>query len=453
MKIKSLTQLLLSGFLMGFFAANCAATDPPNKNSDEVPGARQTKPVALVGGTVHPVTSEPIENATILFENGKIVAMGTDVDIPKDAETIDVTGKHVFPSMFETYSQMGLTEIGAVPATVDTSEGGDVNPNVSALVAVNPDSELIPVTRSNGVLLCVSAPSGGFVSGMSAVLQLDGWTYEALALKKQATMQVSWPSLRRSRFARGGQGDGERTKRYEEQVNQLRELFKETRAYKAGKEANGNLQPLNLRLEAMIPVVDGELPMMVRADALNQIQSAVAFSAEQNAKLIILGGYDAALCADLLKKHDVPVIVSAVQRRPLRRSDAYDAPYTLPKRLSEAGVQFCISASDRSSTWNTRILPFQAAMAAGYGLDRDEALKAVTLYPAQIMGLGDQVGSLDVGKHATLFVCDGDPLEIENQVTHAWVQGRAVDLSDKHKRLYDKYQRKYRELKGKTIFP
>lgn len=417
--------------------------------TDEIPGAAQARAVALVGGTVHPVSSEPIENATVIFENGKITAIGSGIEIPDGATQVDITGKHVYPSLFETHSQMGLTEIGAVPATVDTSETGEINPNVCALVAVNPDSELIPVTRSNGVLVAVSAPSGGLVSGMSAVLQLDGWTYEDLALKDKASMQVSWPSLRRSRFRRGGNRDeNEMLRRYEEQVNELRQLFDDTRAYKAGKEAQDELQPLDLRLEAMIAVIDGDLPMMVRADSLNQIQSAVAFAVEQKVRIIILGGYDAALCADLLKKHDVPVIISAVQRRPLRRSDPYDAPYTLAKRLADSGVQFCISASDRSSTWNTRILPFQAAVAAGYGLDANEALKAVTLYPAEIMGLADKIGSLEVGKHATLFVADGDPLEIATQVTHAWVQGRAVDLSDKHKRLYRKYRKKYEQLQS-----
>ncbi len=419
--------------------------------TDEVPGGKQKKPIALVGATIHPVSSEPIEDATIVFVDGKITAIGADVVIPKDAEQIDVTGKHVYPSLFETYSQMGLTEIGAVPATIDTSETGAVNPNVSALVAVNPDSELIPVTRSNGVLVCVSAPSGGFVSGVAAVLQMDGWTYEDLALKPHAAMQVQWPSLRSRRFGRRGGGEADLLRRYEEQVNQLRDLFKQAKAYAAGKQADALNQPLDLRLEAMIPVVEGKLPMMVRADTLNQIQSAVAFAAEHQAKLIIIGGYDAPLCAELLKKHDVPVIVSAVQRRPLRRSDAFDAPYTLPKRLADAGVKFCISSSDRSSTWNTRILPFQAGVAAGYGLDRSEALKSITLYPAQIMGVDEQVGSLEVGKHATLFVSDGDPMEIATQVTHAWVQGRSVDLSNKHTRLFEKYQRKYRQLNREII--
>ena len=417
--------------------------------TDEVPGAKQKQPVAIVGATVHPVASAPIENATIVFADGKITALGAGVVIPQGAEVIQLAGQHVYPAMFETYSQLGLTEIGAVPATIDTSETGDVNPNVAALVAVNPDSELIPVTRSNGVLLAVSAPSGGLVSGTSAVLQLDGWTFEDLSLKDKAAMQVNWPSLRRSRFRRGtDQDESKLIKRYEEQINGLKEIFDETRAYQAGQQVRGAEQPLDLRLEAMIPVVNGELPMMVAADSLNQIQSAVAFAAEQNAKLIIIGGYDAPLCAELLKKHNVPVIVSAVQRRPLRRNDAFDAPYTLPARLAAAGVPFCISSSGRASTWNTRILPIQAAMAAGYGLDREEAVKAITLYPAQIMGVDDQVGSLEVGKHATLFVCDGDPLEIETQVNHAWVQGKKVDLSDKHKRLYQKYQKKYEQLEN-----
>jgi len=444
-KLSAMTKIPLSMLLILFLVASLTDT---GLATDEVPGAKQNKPVAIVGATVHPVVAQPIENATIVFDQGKITALGAGVVIPPGAEVIQLQGQHIYPAMFETYSQLGLTEIGAVPATIDTSETGELNPNVSALVAVNPDSELIPVTRSNGVLLAVSAPSGGLVSGSSAVLQLDGWTFEDLSLKSHAAMHVNWPSLRRSRFRRGGDRDeSELVKRYEEQVRRLKDLFEETRAYQAGRKSLGDQQPFDLRLEAMIPVVQGELPMMVAADSLNQIQSAVAFAAEQGAKLIILGGYDAPLCADLLKQHDVPVIISAVQRRPLRRSDAFDTPYTLAARLAEAGVKFCISSSDRSSTWNTRILPIQAAMAAGYGLDRAEAIKSVTLYPAEVMGVAEMVGSLEVGKHATLFACDGDPLEIETQVNHAWVQGRKVDLSDKHKRLYRKYQRKYDQLK------
>ncbi|MEC9094314.1 MAG: amidohydrolase family protein, partial [Planctomycetota bacterium] len=198
-------------------------------------------------------------------------------------------------------------------------------------------------------------------------------------------------------------------------------------------------------LESMIPVIRGELPMMVTANDLQQIQSAVAFSIQQKTRLIILGGYDAPLCSELLKRHNVPVILSAVYRLPQRRNEAYDAAYTLPRRLQQLGVQYCISGTDRSETWNARILPDQAATAVAYGLDPTEALRAITLYPAQILGVNKSVGSLEKGKDATFFISDQTPLEITNQVEKAFIQGREVDLSDRHKRLYRKYQEKYKQ--------
>ncbi len=412
----------------------------------EVPAARQQRPVALTGGTVHPVTSEPVENATLLFADGKIIAVGTDVTIPDDAERIDVSGKHVYPGMFEAHSQLGLTEIGQVQATIDTSETGDLNPNVRSLVALNPDSELIPVTRSSGVLLAVTAPTGGLVAGQSAVIQLDGWTWEDMCLKDGASMQVNWPSLRARRSRNRDNGDRDPAARYLEQVKQLRDLFDEARACYAGRLANADQQPPDLRLEAMIPVLTGEMPLMVRAETARQIQDAVALAADYQVRLIILGGYDAQACSALLKKYDVPVIVPAVQRRPLRRHAPFDDAWRKPAELAGAEIDFCISSTDRSSTWNTRILPDQAGMAVAWGLSPETALKAVTLYPAQIMGVADMVGSLEAGKHATLFVADGDALEITTNVLDAWIQGRRVDLTNRHKRLYEKYRQKYQQL-------
>ncbi len=206
-------------------------------------------------------------------------------------------------------------------------------------------------------------------------------------------------------------------------------------------------QPFDLRLEAMVDVVNGKLPIMVRADLAAEIQSAVAFAVEQNVKLIILGGYDAELCADLLKKHDVPVIISAIYRLPQRTDDDYDASYTQAVRLQKAGVKYCISGTDRSETWNTRILPYHAATAVAYGLDQDEAIRAITLYPAQILGVDDRVGSLEVGKDATLIVTDGTPLDVTTNVERAFIQGRNVDLSSKHLRLYEKYEQRQAQLK------
>ena len=339
---------------------------------------------------------------------------------------------------------MGLIEIGAVNATDDRREIGNLNPNVKAQVAVNPDSEVIPVTRSNGVLLALTAPRGNLVAGKSAVIQLDGWTYEDMTVKAVAAMNITWPRVRSAiPFSSGGQKERESTST--DPLEELRTLFEDTRAYIAASK--GDRQRTDLRLEAMIPVVQGKLPVMVSANSLDQIQSAVTFCSRQGAKLIILGGYDAPLCADLLKKHKVPVILSAVYQLPRRRNEAYDAAYTLPHRLQKLGIEYCISGTDRSETWNARILPDHAATAVAYGLDPDEALKAITLYPSRILGVDSRVGSLEKGKDATLFISDKNPLEITNQVETAFVQGRQVDLSDRHKRLYRKYQQKYEQQK------
>jgi imidazolonepropionase-like amidohydrolase len=417
----------------------------------EGPASRGNRTFALVGGTIFPVSSEPIENGTIIVADGKILAIGQGIEIPADAEQFDARGKNIYPGLFEAHSQLGLTEIGQVPATIDTSETGELNPNVKSLVAVNPDSELIPVTRSNGVLLALTAPSGGLIAGQASVIQLDGWTHEDMCLKDGVSMQVVWPSSGggRGRGRRGGGGDA--SNRYEEQIQALNDLFDETAAYDAGRQSHRETQPPDLRLEAMVPVVKGEMPMMVRADSLKQIQDAVSFAARHKARLIILGGFDAPRCSELLKQHNVPVIVSAVHRRPLRRNDDFDSAYNLPGELANLGILFCISCTDRSETWNTRILPDQAGMAVAYGLDPSEALKAVTLYPARILGVDDKVGSLEVGKHATFFVSDGDALETSSHVVAAWIQGRAVDLTNRQTRLYNKYRGKYDELNGDHI--
>ena len=415
---------------------------------DETPGPPQKQPIAIVGATVHPISGPSIEGGTILFEKGKITAIGKNVQLPKNTKVIEAKGKHVYPSLFESHSQMGLIEIGAVPATDDRREIGNLNPNVKAQVAVNPDSEVIPVTRSNGVLLALSAPRGNLVAGQSVILQLDGWTYEDMTVKAVAAMNISWP---RVNSAIPFSGSSSRSRRRPETssgsnpLDELKKLFEDTRAYMKSKK--DPTVKHDLRLEAMIPVVKGKVPIMVSADSLDQIQSAVSFCVKEKAKMILLGGYDAPLCADLLKKHNIPVILSAVYRMPRRRNDAYDAAYTLPSRLEKLGVKYCISGTDRSETWNARILPDHAATAVAYGLSLEEALKAITLYPAQILGVADRVGSLEKGKDATLFVSDKSPLEITNQVEMAFVQGRTVELSDRQKRLYKKYQQKYEQQK------
>ncbi len=418
----------------------------PAMASDQIPGARQTRPVALTNAVIHPVTGPVIERGTLVFTAGRITELGPDVQPPNGAEIIDLQGKHVYPGLIEAHTQLGLTEISSTRATIDHTETGFINPSVAAHVAVNPDSELIPVTRANGVLAALTAPSGGLVSGQAAVLQLDGWTWEQMTLKPRAALVINWPRISAATRRSLTRSDNTEPASDENPVKQLRDLFTQARAYGKARAANPDAQRFDARLAAIHSVLENHTPLLVNADRLDQINSAVAFSVEQQTSLIIFGGYDAPDCAALLRQYNVPVIVSAIHREPLRNHDDYDASFTLPERLRQAGVRFCISGSARSETWNARNLPWHAATAAAYGLPKDEALKAITLYPAQILGVADRLGALEPGRDATLFVSTGDPLETEPQVTNAWIQGRRVDLSSKHSQLYQKYQEKYRQL-------
>lgn len=420
--------------------------------SDQIPGAPQKKPIALVNATLHPVSGPSIEDGTLIFDSGKIVEMGRRMKPPKGADVIDLKGKHVYPSLIESCSNLGLTEISSVRGTVDISESGTLNPNVRAYVSVNPDSELIPVTRANGVLIAVSAPSGGLVSGKASVMQLDGWTYEDMTLKSDCAMVIQWPrsspATDHGPIVLGHEPQQARDRIRSKALKDLRELFEHARTYIKAREGNPVEQAFDSRLNAMIPVIEGRIPLLIAADRVTQIQAAVAFGVEQGVKVILLGGHDAEMCAELLRRYDVPVIIDAIYKVPQRTHEDYDAAYSLPERLRQAGIRFCISTTGTSETWNTRNLPYHAATAAAYGLPQDEALRSITQYPAEILGIADRVGTLEAGKDATIFVSDGDPLETETQVTAAWIQGRKVDLTSRHTQLYDKYQIKYRQLKA-----
>lgn len=390
--------------------------------SDQIPGKMPEGPVAIVGATLHPVSGDVIEKGTILFEDGKITAIGEKVKVPKKAEVIKADGKHVYPGLFEPYTRIGLTEYAAVRASNDYRETGMMNPNVKANVAVNPDSEIIPVTRSNGVLLALSAPAGGLLAGQGAVMQLDGWTYEDMTVKPRAVMAAAM------------RGDGDR--------DRLEEFFDEARQYAAAKKAGVEIAH-DMRLEAMDAVLAGEQPIVIEVDQWEDIIRAVTFAEKQKVKLIVLGGYDAPKCADVLKRANVPVIISAVHRTPRSPDEPYDGAYTLAKELKEKGIKFCISGYDRAATWNSRNLPYHAATAAAFGLSKEDAIRSITLSPAEILGVADRVGSLEVGKDATLIVCDGDPMEAATDTEQAWIGGKPVDLNNSQKMLYDKYQQKY----------
>jgi len=416
--------------------------------NDAIPTTRQNRPVVITGATLQMVSGEPVAGGAIVLQDGKISAIGKEkqIDVPQNAQIIDAAGKHVYPALIDSFSNIGLVEINAVRATRDYAEVGDINPNSKAQVAVNPDSEIIPVTRSNGVLLAHALPSSGIISGQSALLQLDGWTWEDLTLASPVVMHLQWPNMSPVEAWWEEKSKKEQIAQRDERLEKIHQAFDDARAYQKARAAEGSEHPYDSRWEAMQPVLRGELPLLVSANSVEQIQSAVAFAVREKVKIIIYGGYDAPACATLLKKHDVPVIVSAVYRLPRRRHENYDDAYTLPNRLREAGVQYCISGGARFGASNLRNLPYHAGTAVAYGLPHDEALKAITLYPAEILGVGDRVGSLDVGKDATLFIADGDPLETATNVEAAFVQGRMIDLDDKHKRLWRKYQQRYEQL-------
>ena len=439
--------------LLVAFATNLSFS----QNYGQIPATTQTQPIALIGATVHPVSTAPMENATIVFDNGKIVALGQNVAIPANAKRIDAKGKHVYPSLIAANTTLGLIEIGSVRATVDMSETGPINPNVRAEVAVNPDGEMIPVTRSNGVALAVSVPQGGLISGTSAMLMLDGWTWEQMTMKSPLGMHVNWPnmSVRRGGFFFGPpQSEEEQRKQMAESLAQLKEAFAAARAYMKAKEAEaqkeatqkgGVYHETDARWEAMIPVLKREIPVYVTASEMKQIQAAVQWAEDENLRLVIVGGRDAWRVARLLKEKNVTVIYGQVHDLPGRTWEAYDTPFTGPKKLYEAGVKFCIANFDNS---NVRNLPYEVGTAAAYGLPKEEALKAITQNAAEILGVSDRVGSLAVGKDATLFISTGDPLEITTQIEQVFIEGRMIDMGDKHKALYRKYSEKYRQLQN-----
>ena len=400
------------------------------------PGAPQQRAVAIVGATIHPVTGPAISAGTIVFDGGKIVSVGTGAP-PAGAEVIDGAGKHVYPGLIDPWTNLGLTEIDANRPTRDYAETVPLAPNVRADDAFHPESELLPVARSNGILLAHVTPRGGVLGGQSALMALDGWTNVDMTVRAPLGVVVNWPNMlivrtddprveARQREARDGA------------LANLAKAFDEAQAYRTGAAAHDR------RWESMRGVLDGKLPLFVVAEEVHQIEAAVAFAAARKLKLVIYGGYDAPLVASLLKAHDVPVIVSAILRLPRRRSDPYDAAFTVPARLAEAGVRFALGAG--GGAWNVRNLPYQAATAQAFGLTADQALEAITLSPARILGVDDRVGALAPGRDATLIVTDGDVLDQSSHVVRAFIEGRAVDLNDRQKTLHEKYREKYRRL-------
>ena len=421
--------------------------------SDQIPAPKQERPIALVGATVHTAIGPPIENATIVFEDGRITQVGRNASVPSGADRIAVTGKHIYPGLIAANTSIGLVEVSAVRATRDMAESGDVTPNVRAEVSVNPDSELIPVARANGITMALSIPLGGLISGTSALIELDGWTWEDMTAEAPVGLHVFWPSMTVNTAWWARKSKEEQIKDRDERLDRIKSSFAQARAYAKAKGAEAEkgvpYHDTDLRWAAMAPFLDGEKPVFIHANGVHSIQAAIDWASSEGLRVVLVGGYDAWRVTDLLKEKGVSVVVQGVHRTPNRRWEDYDTPYKLPLRLYEAGVPFCIATRGGSfDAAHIRNLPYHAAMASSFGLPKEEALRAVTIYPAQILGVGDRVGSLEAGKDATLIVTDGDPLEITTNVEMEFIRGRQVDLTSRHTMLYDKYKKKYEQLNG-----
>jgi len=427
--------------------------------ADHIPPAPQKTPLLITNATLHTVSGPVIENGRMLVERGRIVALaGPGQALPAGSappQVVDLGGRHVYPGFIAAHSALGLVEVSAVPVTVDTTETGAINPNARAMVAVNADSELLPVARSNGVLAALtvpSAPGQGGIAGTSTLLQLDGWTWEEMALVPEAGLHVRLPGMRLNNALLGPELEplGDDLRRAA--ANRLREIeqaFDAAAAYERARSATPDL-PRDARWEAMRPVMRGERPVFVWANDLAQIRQALALAERHALKLVIVGGADAWRVAALLRERNVPVIIAGVHQRPLRRDEAVDEAFRLAGKLHAAGVRFAIARGGSSfAAANDRNLPFEAATAAAHGLPRDEALKAITLYPAQILGIDRQLGALAPGLLASFIVTDGDPLETPTQVQRIFVQGREVEVGNRQTRLAEKYRQRYEQLKGR----
>lgn len=404
------------------------------------------EPILLRGATVHPVSGPDIADGSVLMRDGRIAEVGARLAPPKGARVVELKGLHVYPGMIDSATEIGLSEIGAVREMSDISDIGLFKPQLRAATAVNPASEHIPVTRANGITSVITSPGGGIIAGQSVLMHLNGWTIEEMAVRAPAAMRLEFPHIRTpSRFGGAPEAPGrasayaEAKKRYEGQLRELNDFMESARRYRQAKAAAGQDFETDLKMEAMIPVLDGKLPMLIRAEKEKTIKEAIAFADKQKVRMILEHGTEAWKVAAELKAHNIPVILPPTLRLPDEEDDGYDKPFSIPGELSKAGVKFAFASFGPGAEDNPRNLPFQAAAAVGFGLPYEEALKAVTLYPAQIWGAGDELGSIEKGKWADLIVTDGDPLETRTQIKQMFIKGALVDLDNKHRRLYEKY--------------
>ena len=421
------------------FATGAALAQVP------VPTPAQTKPVLITGATLHVGNGTVVPNAAVAFDKGRLTYAGPAAGFTQDKsgyETIDATGQQVYPGLILPNTTLGLTEVESIRATVDDQEVGTLNPNVRALIAYNTDSDILPTVRTNGVLLAQPTPRGGLLAGQSSVVQLDAWNWQDAVVRADDGQHLTWPAMVfRNNPTEDAAALDKRQKAREDQLRDLEQLFGEASAYRqlpAGRHEN-------LRLSSLAGIFDGSKTLYLHADYGKEIIEAVRFARRLGVqKLAVVGARDAWMALDFLKQNDVSVVVSRIHALPRRDADDYDQPYKLPAQLQAAGVRFCLDYQGSQETAGSRNLAFIAGTAVNFGLTKEQALTAVTLTTAQIMGVDKNYGSLEAGKSATLVLSKGDLLDMRtNAVTHAFIDGRSISLESKQTYLEKKFRSKY----------
>ena len=408
-----------------------------------VPATAQSGSVLILGATAHLGNGSVIANSAIGFEGGKLtlVADATTIrlDRSKFTTVYEASGKQVYPGFIAPNTNLGLAEIEAAKATIDYADIGQYNPNLRSIVAYNTDSEVIPTVRSNGVLLAQVTPQGGTISGSSSVVQLDAWNWEDAAYRSDEGIHLNWPQMRTFGGWETGTPEMKKNDQYEKDVQALRRFFEEARAYamQAAPEVK------NLRFEAMRSLFDQKSTLYLHTDNVKTIQESVLFAENFGFRKVLVGANDVWLVTDFLKAHKVPVILNKTQSLPNREDEAVDQTFKTAALLQEKGILFAFS---NAGFWQQRNLPFQAGQAVGFGLSKEAAVSAITLNTAKILGIDQTCGSLETGKDATLFISEGDALDMRGcRVTAAFIQGRAISLDNKHKQLNQRFEQKYKQ--------
>jgi imidazolonepropionase-like amidohydrolase len=425
----------------------CAGAPRPTRAQDapDAPEGEAHDVLVIRGATVH-TPAGAIPRGVVVVVDGKIAAVGSAdaVAIPDHCRQVSIPGQHLYPGLIDMDTVLGLAEIGAVEATDDTREVGDVNPNLRAELAVNPDSELLPVARTGGVLLALTALRTGVVSGISALIYTEGQTWEDMTVRAPATLLVRWPRMRVERTFAPEKDAEDAVKEREAKLRALDDAFAEARAYWRARRAPGAPDvDRDPKWDALRDVIDKKVPVAIEADGVLELRAALDWSERQGVRIIVVGGQEAWRLADVLALHDVPVILGTPFAMPPRDDDPVDAPYRNAAVLHAAGVRLAFgTGGDSFDAANSRNLRLNAAQAVAYGLPPDAALHALTQGAADLLGVGDRVGAIAVGREATLFAADGDLFDTPTAVTAAWIAGRDVDLMDRQRRLYERYRRR-----------